>query len=100
MASIAVIARGGNSLAVSLAQTLRLQRPAIQCDCVSIPGPSVARCESCVYIPTLCDRNGMVPDLKEAEAVFQQSAQLPNIKFVLLSSALIYGTGPGRQSMV
>src|SRR5713101_7931252 len=55
---------------------------------------------SYLYIPSLMDRDGMMPDLSEAEMAFQQSAPLRPRKLVLLSSALIYGTGPGRQCLV
>src|SRR5215510_12420998 len=100
MASIAVIARGGNSLALSLTEALRQQNPLTQFDLVS-PGSSVSRaCDSAVYVPSLPDRNGMLPDLAEAERFVQQSAQLEGKKLAVISSALIYGTGPGRQSLV
>ncbi|HWZ44565.1 MAG TPA: 1-acyl-sn-glycerol-3-phosphate acyltransferase [Candidatus Saccharimonadales bacterium] len=42
----------------------------------------------------------MTPDVSEAEEVLRQAAGLQAGKFILLSSALIYGTGPGRQCLV
>jgi 1-acyl-sn-glycerol-3-phosphate acyltransferase len=42
----------------------------------------------------------MMPDLSQAERVFQQCSNLHLKKLVLLSSALIYGTGPGRLALV
>jgi 1-acyl-sn-glycerol-3-phosphate acyltransferase len=42
----------------------------------------------------------MMPDLAEAASVLQQVAASRPKNLVLLSSALIYGTGPGRQSLV
>ncbi len=41
-----------------------------------------------------------MPDLSEAEQVFQQSARIRPRNFILFSSALIYGTGPARKSLV
>jgi 1-acyl-sn-glycerol-3-phosphate acyltransferase/nucleoside-diphosphate-sugar epimerase len=55
---------------------------------------------SYVYLPTPADHDGMTPDLIEAQHVIQCSARLRGRQFVLLSSALVYGTGPGRQALV
>src|SRR5256885_15995259 len=55
---------------------------------------------TCVYLPASADRDGMTPDLAEAQRVFQHAAQAGGRQFILLSSALIYGTGPGRQALV
>jgi 1-acyl-sn-glycerol-3-phosphate acyltransferase len=53
-----------------------------------------------LYVPSLADREGMIPDLVEAEQVFRSLAPITEGKIVVLSSALIYGTGPGRIAMV
>jgi len=42
----------------------------------------------------------MTPDLGEAERLFERLSQLGAGSFVLVSSALIYGTGPERQAFV
>ena len=42
----------------------------------------------------------MTPDLAEADRVLAQAAGQRAKKMILLSSALVYGTSPGRQSMV
>ncbi|MGD0568454.1 MAG: 1-acyl-sn-glycerol-3-phosphate acyltransferase [Candidatus Sulfotelmatobacter sp.] len=42
----------------------------------------------------------MIPDLSDAAYRFQHLAQNKCSKLVVLSSALIYGTGPGRQALV
>lgn len=99
MLRIAVIAGSGNPLAAALADELRRQRPAIPCDCIPALTPDSPLYENYVYVPSYC-RNGMAPDLVHAETIFQQSGQLRSKRFVVLSSALIYGTGPGRQSLV
>jgi 1-acyl-sn-glycerol-3-phosphate acyltransferase/nucleoside-diphosphate-sugar epimerase len=52
-----------------------------------------------VYVPTPADRDGMTPDLREAERLFA-GIQPQTKKFVVISSALVYGTGPGRQALV
>jgi hypothetical protein len=53
-----------------------------------------------VYVPTPGDRDGMTPDLGEANRLFQGLRELQTRKLIVLSSALIYGTGPGRQALV
>jgi len=53
---------------------------------------------ACVYVPPFSDHEGTTPDLHDAEAAFQQLAGIQNAVVVLISSALIYGIGPGRQA--
>src|SRR5438046_978790 len=55
---------------------------------------------SCVYLPASAHRDGMTPDLAEAQRVFQCAAKYKISQFILLASALIYGAGPGRQALV
>jgi len=59
---------------------------------------SRANLEGCVYIPRFADQDGLTPDLLEAGNLFRFLAKFDQFRFVLLSSALVYGTGPGRQS--
>jgi len=54
--------------------------------------------EGCVYIPRFADQDGLTPDLSEAESLFRFLAKFDQFRLVLLSSSLVYGTGPGRQS--
>jgi 1-acyl-sn-glycerol-3-phosphate acyltransferase len=53
-----------------------------------------------LYIPSLVDEDGMIPDLAEAGRVFQSLARAGPGRVVVLSSALVYGTGPGRPALV
>jgi 1-acyl-sn-glycerol-3-phosphate acyltransferase len=53
-----------------------------------------------LYVPFLADRDGMIPDLAEADSTFRGLAQNRNGRVVVLSSSLIYGTGPGRLALV
>src|SRR6266700_8327794 len=55
--------------------------------------------DCCVYTPSLVGRDGMVPNLAEVAQLFKRSTGLKSKKFLLISSALIYGTGCGRQAM-
>ena len=55
---------------------------------------------TCVYLPGPADRDGMTPDLLEAACVFQFAAESGSTQLVLISSALIYGTGPNRPPFV
>ena len=52
----------------------------------------------CLYVPAFGDKDGVTPDLAEAQLVFEQLSRVKSGKVVLISSALIYGTGPGRQA--
>jgi 1-acyl-sn-glycerol-3-phosphate acyltransferase len=53
-----------------------------------------------LYVPSLTGRDGMIPDLSDAAYKFQHISQNNCTRLVVLSSALIYGTGPGRQALV
>src|SRR5712691_4676408 len=105
MARIALIAQAGNAWARALLQSLRWARPTHEYDLAEVASFCSGAAEhdselSCIYIPSLTDKEGTMPDLPEAEQVFQQSARIRPKNFILLSSALIYGTGPGRKSRV
>ena len=105
MSRIALIARAGNTWARALLQNLRRARPTHEYDLFEVAGFCSSEADhdselSCIYIPSLTDKEGTKPDLSEAERVFQQSARIRARNFILLSSALIYGTGPARKSLV
>src|SRR5260370_11685212 len=105
MARIALIARAGNAWARGLLQSPRRAGPTHEYELTEVAGFCSRAAEpdselSCIYIPSLTDKEGTLPDLSEAERVFQQSGGIRPRKFVLLSSALIYGTGPARKSLV
>jgi len=53
-----------------------------------------------IYVPSFTGRDGMTPDLAQAERVFERCAAVLPAKLILLSSALIYGTGTARQGLV
>lgn len=54
---------------------------------------------SCVYVPSLADRHGSVPDIEEADSVLEKIRLGGFNKVVLISSALIYGASWGRQAL-
>jgi 1-acyl-sn-glycerol-3-phosphate acyltransferase len=54
---------------------------------------------SCVYVPALAQGDGLAPDLVEARRYLQSPAVQQSRQLILLSSALIYGTGPGRNRL-
>lgn len=99
MSEIELIASSGNPLAISLLHALR---QATTPDAVTVRTPEDAGDDlaNFLYVPGAADRDGMSPDLSEAQRVFKQRARVGDKRFILLSSALIYGTGPARQSMV
>src|SRR5947207_6832822 len=105
MARIILISRSDSVLAKTFLQALKQLSNATQYDFVDVrnlaaPDGTDEPETIYIYMPSLSDRNGMAPDLSEAETVLRQFARLRARKFILLSSALIYGTGPGRQSLV
>src|SRR5258708_8574420 len=105
MAKIALIAHDGNTWARTLLQALRRAGSAHESNLIDVAdfcaGAADRHSEqSCIYIPSLTDKEGMLPDLIEAKQVFQQSARIRPGKFILLSTALIYATGPARKCMV
>lgn len=96
---VELIASSKSPLATGLLESLRLatQDGSHLVDLCSPEDSAPAQATS-VYVPAPADRDGMTPDLLEAERVFQNRAGCS--RFILLSSTLIYGTGPARQSMV
>lgn len=56
--------------------------------------------DTVIYSPPPGGRNQMSIDLEEAESVFQKCARLAIKKFVLLSSAMIYGANPHNQGFI
>jgi 1-acyl-sn-glycerol-3-phosphate acyltransferase len=53
-----------------------------------------------IYLPATTDADCMAPDLGQAKKVLEHAAVHGGRQFILLSSALIYGIGPGRQPLV
>lgn len=99
MATIAVVAPEKNFWARKLAEVLGQTSASHTCYFAGA-GNFADSQASLIYVPSLIDREGMVPDLLQAEQDFQRCAGLHPQKLLLLSSALIYGTGPGRLGMV
>ena len=56
--------------------------------------------DTVVYSPPQRSRNLMLPDLLNAELVFQECARAGVGKFVLLSSAMVYGASPHNQGFL
>src|SRR5262245_61176149 len=109
MPRIALIARGDNAWAASLLTTLRQLRSSYEWSLAGTEGlrrgaaAGADPLESQIndgYVPSFSDRDAMMPDLAEAERVFEQSSTVQPRKFILLSSALVYGTSPARQGLV
>jgi 1-acyl-sn-glycerol-3-phosphate acyltransferase/nucleoside-diphosphate-sugar epimerase len=53
-----------------------------------------------IYLPRPADHDEVTPDLLEAAHVFQFAAQSASRQLVLISSAMIYGTGSNRPPFV
>jgi len=56
--------------------------------------------DTVVYAPPQRSRNLLSPDLQNAELVFQECARVSVRKFVLLSSAMVYGASPHNQGFL
>lgn len=101
MAKITIIESGPNAWADAILRSLaaqqkneyRLSTPLEVCRQADRDPETV-----CIYAPPFADHDGTTPDLSRCDAVFQQLAELKAGTVVLVSSALIYGIGPGRQA--
>lgn len=97
-----LVARNDNRLASGLLSVLQSSAPdkweAVTPE-VFCKRPAENPQATCIFVPTLRGRDGMLPDNEEADRVFQAAAASGIKKMILLSSALVYGTGPGRQPM-
>ena len=101
MAKITLIAGRENPLAKALLDSMQAEGHKISVADANLLNPEdVADSEALVYLPRASGRDGMTPDLREAEDVFRAAALMSPHKFVLLSSAMVYGIGPGRQAWV
>jgi 1-acyl-sn-glycerol-3-phosphate acyltransferase len=103
--NVAVIAAENNAFASRLLNELRQLQPdwswqLLDCANAQPPGPADIPATNHIFIPPTTTRDGMTPDLREARTVFEKASSRPSGRFVLLSSALVYGTGPGRQALV
>jgi 1-acyl-sn-glycerol-3-phosphate acyltransferase len=102
MAKIAILKSQGNLWAETLGRVLcgrhgnEYYFAGLQEFCEQAESLSIAPC--CLYAPAFSSPEGVDPDLGQAEAVLQQLGQLKSGTLVLISSALIYGAGPGRQA--
>src|SRR6267143_1240524 len=56
--------------------------------------------DTVVYSPSRCPRLLVAPDIVEAEAILRQSAKSNLKRFVLLSSAQIYGASSHNQGLI
>jgi 1-acyl-sn-glycerol-3-phosphate acyltransferase/nucleoside-diphosphate-sugar epimerase len=99
---ITILSAEGNLLAGSLMKELQAMskgEPSIA-DEDQHGGIRQNQAGSYLYIPSLTGADAMTPDLAEAERVFRNLSLEGGRKIIVLSSALIYGTGAGRQALV
>src|SRR5215472_7337185 len=104
MSRIAFLIRESNVWAQQIFHQFQRLVPDRDCACLDTSDlvARTAACPetACVYIPALAGRDSMMPDWAEAARVLEHVAALIPKKLVLLSSALVYGISPGRQSLV
>ncbi len=96
--AVTIIAGRANFLAERLAQALRESTPATQVNLSAIED-FPASATDCVYLPSTTRPGNMLPDLSEAQIVFEKLKQHPH-RTILISSAQVYGAWPGRPAMV
>src|SRR5258708_7740846 len=100
--NLVVLATENDTFSQQLVHKLRQNQPEWRC---SLLDPGRARLHKIdddaltgfIYAPRLITGDGMTPDVVEAKRLFDRAAIWQNCQFVLLSSALIYGTAPGRR---
>ncbi len=98
--AVLVLAPASNSFAQSLLDELNQLHP--QWHCLrddSGAGASRIALASSVYVPSLNGDGGMMPNLIEAKRFLACAAVRQSSQLILLSSAMIYGTGPGRNGL-
>ena len=104
MSRIAFLIRGSNVWAQQILHQFRRLVPDRDCACLDTSdfaaGTAAEPETACVYVPALAGRDSMMPDWAEAARALEYAASLSPKKLVLLSSALVYGISPGRQSLV
>ncbi|MGC2695755.1 MAG: 1-acyl-sn-glycerol-3-phosphate acyltransferase [Candidatus Angelobacter sp.] len=102
--TLAILSAKNNSLTTSLLNEFFRLRPEWRCflldDGDNAPADLDGAVTSCIFVPSLTTRDCLSPDLGEARRLFETTSLRQVQQFVLISSALIYGTGPGRQGFV
>jgi 1-acyl-sn-glycerol-3-phosphate acyltransferase/nucleoside-diphosphate-sugar epimerase len=99
-----LLAAKNNSLLHELLEEFRQLEPESHCrvlddsDAYGI-GTAGSAPTSCVCLPSLTAREGMQPDLSEAKHLLERAAAQRYCHIILLSSALVYGTGSARQAL-
>jgi 1-acyl-sn-glycerol-3-phosphate acyltransferase/nucleoside-diphosphate-sugar epimerase len=104
MANFALITHQENAWAGSLFAALRNATQADDCVLEELSAfldraDAQQRRVTYIYVPSFAGRDGMAPDLAEAEQLFERCAGLRPAKLILLSSALVYGTATTRQGL-
>lgn len=97
MAKIAIIQAKSNSWVDSLQRTLSARGKNEYHFSVPEELPCHETCR-CLYVPAFGGKDGVTPDMAEVHLVFEQLRRVKSGTIVVISSALIYGTGPGRQA--
>jgi nucleoside-diphosphate-sugar epimerase/1-acyl-sn-glycerol-3-phosphate acyltransferase len=105
MATVAVI-EGNRNISNDLVEQLD-KSPAVEtCHRVSAKDGSFSKAladdamDTAVYCPSIPGKNSMLPDLVEAENVFQACARANLQKVVVVSSAAIYGATPHHPPLI
>lgn len=101
---IAILASPGDPLALRLLNQLNGIQPQWHAGLHDEFGPPLnppreSEDSICICVPPLM-RDGMTPSLSEAKSLMDCVAGRRYSHYILLSSALIYGTAPGRPGMV
>jgi 1-acyl-sn-glycerol-3-phosphate acyltransferase len=101
--TLAIMSAKNNSLATGLLNQFSGLRPEWRCfllndgdkDRADLDGAAT----SCIFVPSFTTRDRLSPDLSEASRLFESTSLRQVTQFVLISSALVYGTGPGRHGL-
>jgi len=93
MTDIILIANAHQSLALELQRALgNVRLMDVDNFCTTADNEDAA----CIYLPTA---HAMLPDSAEARRVIDHASQISCGRFILLSSAAVYGIGANRQAM-
>src|SRR5262249_50355672 len=101
--AVSIIAGGITAFASRVANEVERQQPDWiwhRLDFAEFERHSSLVTTSFIFIPPLLTSDGMTPDLMQSQRVFEHAGTHSSGHFILLSSALVYGTGANRQGLV
>jgi 1-acyl-sn-glycerol-3-phosphate acyltransferase len=93
----AIVAALSSSDAVKFCEQANPRKDRLKTILTRIEG---ARIDTAIYSPAISRQHSLSPDLAEAKAFISHCAALQVRRFILLSSAMVYGASPHNQGLI